>query len=190
MDTLRIRILNAGDVCVRELIAEHVAVRIPRFLRDAFLGMRVRWSDDRAWGHSFRLGDDDVRLGHRRGDHIATRPWVHGLTEGDAEEVLRLALEGTALHELGHAVLDAYSQCAGVDFESYLQGLAASFVADGPVSSYFGHGPHGSDEDALHEMYAEAFRYFVADETLERTHPTVFHAVALSVRALEADHDR
>lgn len=187
MSDLRTRILNAAPVTVEEIVSLEVAQKLEEPIRAGFLSMRVRWADNRSWGRSFKLGDQEVVLGHRRGDHVASRPWVHGLSPDEAGEFLRVQVEGTALHELGHAVLDAYQAIVGErEFGAFLHGLKESVLVEGPTSSYFGHDPNVSWNDALHEVYAEALRYALTDETLERASPLMNSAALLPLRVVTA----
>lgn len=188
--TLRQRILSAGPVKVGELLSQTTFDRLPPCIGPAFAAMKVRWDDNRAWGHSFMLGDEYLRLGHRRGDHIAMRPHVHGLTEDQAEDILRAALEGTALHELGHAVLDGYRTIYGEPaFRSFMAGLKEAVLQDGPASTYFGAEASTSWDDALHEVYAEAFRYAIVDDALAVDLPTLAAAARIPLNAVAASLD-
>lgn len=187
MKTLRERILMAGPVKVAEILDLDVLRRLPPTIGPAFAGMRIEWISSRVWGLSFQLGDEVVKLGHRRGDHIASRPWIHGLSLEEGEEFLRLSVEGTALHELGHAVLDAYKAAIGPrTYDAFLAGFKEAVLLEGPPSSYFGHEANASWEDALHEVYAEAFRYMLSDTSLAQASPLVAAAAAIPLNAVSA----
>lgn len=177
--TLRERILLADpDLKVSDIVKTPLN-RLPAKVSKTFLSMRIRWGDNRFWGTSFHLGDEFVGLGHRRGDHYATFPEIHGVSERQAEEVLRAQLEGTLLHELGHAVLDA----AGA-VDEWGPALARAALEDGAPSTYYGHGKMAV-EDQLHEMFAEAFRYWVTGHaSVERELPTWCGVVGDVVRRL------
>jgi hypothetical protein len=164
------RILDAApDIKVREVVAPARLNNLPVAVRDVFGDMKIKWAANRAWGLSFTLGQEDcVTLGHRRGDHLCTHPSLFGLTPAEAERLLCIQLEGTLLHELGHAVFDLYLQ----DHKGFKEAATAA-LADGPPSTYRGQDANGmSAEDLLHEMFAEAFRYWChADADLRAAQP-------------------
>jgi hypothetical protein len=152
------RILDAAtDITVGEVVAQPRLKRIPPHVRALFSEMLIQWAPNRAWGLSFKLGAPSVTVGHRRGDHIATYPWLHNLTPNDAERLLRLQIEGTLLHELGHAIFDQYLR----NHDDGMKRAAKAALSDGAPSSYRGQDVSGmAPEDLLHEMFAEAFRYW------------------------------
>jgi len=159
------RILDAADdVHVVEIVDGRRLRRIPPNVRRLFAPMVVKWAPNRAWGMSFQLGDPTVTVGHRRGDHVATFPWLHNLSPDDAERLLCAQIEGTLLHELGHAIFDLYLQ----DYDGYKQAAQAA-LSDGAPSSYRGQDVDGMEpEELLHEMFAEAFRYWCHDDATLR----------------------
>jgi hypothetical protein len=152
------RILDAADnIRVVEIIDAGRLKQIPPNVRRLFSQMFLAWAPNRAWGTSFQLGDDTVTVGHRRGDHIATFPWLHSFSPNDAERLLRLQIEGTLLHELGHAIFDQYLR----NHDDGMKRAAKAALSDGAPSSYRGQDVSGmAPEDLLHEMFAEAFRYW------------------------------
>ena len=168
------RILDAdADIQVKEIVDPRRLKQLPPRIRDLFGAMLVKWAPKRAWGLSFQIGDPTVIVGHRRGDHIATFPWLHDLSANEAERLLRLQIEGTLLHELGHAVFDLYLK----DHNGYAQAAQAA-LKDDPPSSYRGQDVDQMDaKELLHEMFAEAFRYWCHnDAELVATYPT-WHAL-------------
>lgn len=162
--TLRERILNAeSGIRVGEIVLPAHLRQISPHTQKSFLDMRIEWMGNRSWGESFKIGAKTVRLGHRRGDHIATYPHLYGLTAIEAEELLKRSLEGTLLHELGHALLDASPRL----FEQ--RRLLEVAQAEGSFSTYHGHDPEGMGlRDVLHEVFAEAFRYWCMDDSILR----------------------
>jgi hypothetical protein len=172
------RILDATrDIRVDEIVSHARLARIPTRVRAAFAPMLVAWAPNRAWGMSFQLGDPTVTVGHRRGDHIATFPWLHDLSPDDAERLLCAQIEGTLLHELGHAIFDLYLQ----DHDGYKQAAQAAII-DGAPSSYRGQEVDGmAPEELLHEMFAEAFRYWCHGDPTLRTNMPAWDALADAV---------
>lgn len=163
------RILDAAtDITVGEVVAQPRLKRIPPHVRALFSEMLIEWAPNRAWGLSFKLGAPSVTVGHRRGDHIATYPWLHNLTPNDAERLLCAQIEGTLLHELGHAIFDLYLEA----HNGYVLAAKAA-LTDGPPSSYRGQDVTTmAAEDLLHEMFAEAFRYWCHnDDTIKSMQP-------------------
>ena len=155
--TLSTRILDAApDIRVEEIVYPARLRQIPANVRRVFAPLYIEWAPNRAWGSSFQLGADRVTIGHRRGDHLATFPWLHDLAEKEAERLLRLQIAGTLLHELGHAIFDLYLQT-----HKGFKSAAQAAIHDGAPSTYRGQDVTGmSPEDLLHEMFAEAFRYW------------------------------
>ena len=155
---LRERILAADDsLTVGDVVDPDLLEVVPEAIAQAFADLVIAWGPDRAWGEEPILGKDtSITLGHRRGHHIAAHPeWVGYSTE-DAAEILRTEIEGTLLHELGHAI---WRIAVEAD-----KGLAAqlreAIEADGPVTDYLGHG--NAKRDAAQEQWAEAFRWWVS----------------------------
>ena len=134
------------------------------------MSMKILWDNNRSWGKSFQIGDKGVLIGHRRGDHIASYPHLHGLTDEQAGEYLRVSIEGTLLHELGHAVLD---QLRKKDKHIMRDIAKVALNAESPMSTYRGHDPEQMSAEALlHEIFAEAFRYWCHnDPTLREQFP-------------------
>lgn len=168
--SVRTRILAGDDtLTVREIVLPELMKPLPLGLRDEFGDMRIEWMPNRAWGLSFALGEERVRLGHRRGDHLAMYPRLTGYTDAEATRVLRVQIGGTLLHELGHAVLDAYLE----QHPTAMQEVMAAALKDGVFSDYRGMtGDAMPSEDAAHEMWAEAFRYLLhGDARMARTFP-------------------
>jgi hypothetical protein len=167
--TLRTRLLNSDPtLLVSDIVHAEIIARLPRRARNSFPGMHIEWLPNRIWGQNFQLGDPVVKLGHRRGDHVATHPEAHGHTIAEAQEYLRLAVEGTLLHELGHAALDgALLNPEGMQSDGRIfTTLKAVAAADKPVSSYAGQCAGGqclAGDDHLHELFAEAYRWWAAD---------------------------
>lgn len=170
--SLRKRILSAAPgIRVGEVVSVQTLRRLPPTVAHTFAAMTIEWLPNRVWGESFQLGDRVLRLGHRQGDHVAMQPGYHGIPGRVAERLLRLQVEGSALHELGHALLDA--ACArmnavGLDAQQVLSAVQA--VAQQPVrpSTYQGHsGRCKTLLDVAHEQFAEAFRWWAM-------HPTRF----------------
>ena len=160
---LRKRILDCDPTMyVRDIVSYDNISRLPDHIGEQFMSMKVLWDNNRSWGKSFNLGDKGVLIGHRRGDHIASYPHLHGLSEEDATEYLRRSIEGTLLHELGHAVLDHLrKRRKGIMKE------IGKVALDGepPISTYRGHDPEQmSGEQLIHEIFAEAFRYWCHDD--------------------------
>ena len=179
--SLRERILAADDsLLVCEIIAPERMAALGDVLSAAFAAMRVEWLDSRVWGQSFTMGDEVVYLGHRRGDHVATHPHLHGLDNETAGELLRLQLEGTLLHELGHAILDASPVRARV-----LTACGVLLRTEGAVSSYLGMtAKRGSAADVRHEAFAEAVRYWCHHDKKLRTRYPGWHTL------VDAEFDR
>ena len=143
---------------VSDLVSEGVLDRLHPGWRDLFSRMRIVWLPNRVWGLSFQFGDKVVRVGHKKGHHIAQHPEVHGISEETAETILRLEVEGTLLHELGHALFDAHRGVAPAITTAF-QGALES---NGPVSSYEGMDVNAmSADDVLHENVAEAVRWYL-----------------------------
>ena len=167
------RILQASpDLRVRDIVAQERLANLPKGLRARFEPMSIQWSDNRSWGQSFALGEHRVVLGHRRGDHYATHPHLYGVSARAAEEVLRQQVEGTLLHELGHAIFDEVLKRS----EDPLHMAREVLEAEGPLSTYQGLKVDESPDDALHEAVAEAFRYWIHnDAKLERRFPRWHH---------------
>ena len=160
--SVRERILAGDDtLTVREIVLPALMRPLPARLRDEFGDMRIEWMPNRVWGLSFELGDNRVKLGHRRGDHLATFPRLTGYSVADATNVLRVQIGGVLLHELGHAVLDAYL----AEYPTAIQDVMAAALKDGVFSDYRGMTGDGMPAaDAAHEMWAEAFRYLLHDD--------------------------
>lgn len=164
------RILAAAPgIKVAEIVDSSRMARLPSALQRFFGNMEVEWATNRAWGSSFQLGATTVTLGHRRGDHLATYPWLYDFSATDAERLLRLQLEGTLLHELGHAVFDSYLRTGAPGYRE----AAQAALTDGAPSAYRGQDVSGMDpDDVLHEMVAEAFRYWCHhDNTIQERLP-------------------
>jgi hypothetical protein len=173
---LRNAILNAEDgLLVRDIVQPAVLDRLPLRLARSFANMRIEWLPSRIWGESFQVGDRVVRLGHRRGDHVATHPHLYGLSETEAERLLLRWLEGTLLHELGHAVFDA-----ALAREDWMPKIERCLALEGPLSTYLGQEelPH---DDMLHEAFAEAFRYWCFDDLTLIRRFKAWHALVKSV---------
>ncbi len=189
--TVRDRILSADPTLrVDEIVLPNLMRPLSKGIADKFGEMTIDWQPNRAWGLSFRLGvDDKLKLGHRRGDHLATHPYLSGFSGAEAERILRIQVGGTAMHELGHALFDDYLEAEGE--RAVMRRAAMAALEDGALSDYRGMRTEGmSDEDILHEMFAEAFRYMVTgDSRIRRTFP---HWAALYddvLRHAKAQHD-
>ena len=168
---LRQRILNSDPtLCVADIVSPPVFRRLhPRWAL-SFAAMKVEWIPNRVWGLSFRWGDSAVRIGHKRGHHIAQHPEAHGISPGVAEEVIRLETEGVLLHELGHALFDVHRFA---DAE-VTRGFQTAMARHGHVSTYQGMEPTSmSADDILHENVAEAVRWTLGDRTgvFKHTYP-------------------
>lgn len=109
--------------------------------------MRIEWVPERLWGREFRFGDPYLQLGRRSGHHLFTHPTLFGVSDVQAEKLLRAEVEGTILHEIGHAVERAMTR-AGYWTAGQLHEAAEQ--SDPPS--------HYDDSDA--EVFAEAFRYW------------------------------
>lgn len=166
-------ILNSEPVFVSDLVDPRLLSRLSEDVRENFLEKTVQWENARAWGHSFSFGDKTISLGHRRGDHLSTHPHLYGLTEEQAFRILQYQLEGTLLHELGHALLDAFPS----DLFSYTMTAIPKCVRkEGALSTYKGMDPEGiSHVDVAHEQFAEAFRYWCHDNPLLRKRFPMWH---------------
>ena len=177
MRNLRQRILNgASDLRVDQIIHPDTMRRIPPPLDEQFGSMIIKWLPNRSWGQSFALpkctsegcslGDKHLLLGHRRGDHIAMHPEIHGLDEYQATEFLRRQVEGTCLHEFGHAILDKLSTQEAKPLMRRVRGSRS-------LSTYQGMGDRKmSPYDIFHEDFAEATRYYLAaPEFVSRRYP-------------------
>lgn len=188
---LRNRILDAAPgIHVAEVVHPARTDRLPPAVKAAFAGMTIQWEANRSWGKSFHIGDKTVLLGHRQGDHLTTYPHLYGITEAQAEEMLRVQIEGTLLHELGHAMLDGVLDANPGEYKRVYQEIAMAALADGAVSTYRGHEIGGkrlqplSSHDKLHEMFAEAFRYWChQDAELKRAFPNWHATVDRVVRS-------
>lgn len=171
---LRKRILDCDPTMyVGDVVAYNNIAALPKHIADSFMRMSIMWDNNRSWGKSFRLGDKGVLIGHRRGDHIASYPHLHGLTEDQAEEYLRVSIEGTLLHELGHAVLDQLR----MKDRSIMKDIAkVALSVEPPMSSYRGHDPQQMNaEDLIHEIFAECFRYWCHNDPILREQFPVWH---------------
>lgn len=170
MTTLTQRILDcADDMRVCEIVDQTRMDALPANIAALFGPMQVVWGPNRSWGLSFQIGDPCVTIGHRRGDHLATYPWLHNLSAKEAERLLCAQIEGTLLHELGHAIFDLYLKA----HDGYKQAAKAA-LKDGPPSAYRGHEIENmSANELLHEMFAESFRYWChRDDNLQAMFPT------------------
>ncbi len=155
---LRLAILDAAPgLKVKQVVQPAVLARLSPKVRRAFETKEIEWGDDRGiWGLSFSLRDSGVRIGHRKGDHIAQHPKAHGMSDQEASRILCLHIEGVLLHELGHAILDTLDQ---EDLDYFAQ-MASNWD---PVSTYEGHGDTSTAVDVFHERFADAFRWWVTN---------------------------
>lgn len=171
---LRDQVLVAGSLRVVDIINRKLIDggpdSMPMPIAACLSEMEVEWIDNRTWGLSFQFGDAAVRLGHRMGDHLATRPDIYGMSDYAAAELLRLQLEGVILHETGHAVLDKVLQGVN-DPDALWDQLIVEMHDEPPISTYTGHSANMSERDILHEIFAESFKYTVLDKQLAITHP-------------------
>lgn len=175
---LRDQILQADpNLRVRDVVSPKILARLPPNIRHLFGPMHIRWANNRSWGLSFQLGDETVTVGHRRGDHVAGLPEAHGISADVAGDYLRKQVEGTLLHELGHAVIDAAPREAVGAARQVTRGHP-------PPSTYEGHDVHAmSAFDLFHERMAEAIRWWLADPALvEARWPTWGGAARVLVR--------
>lgn len=140
---------------VDEIVSAHLLGALPRHIREPFGAMKIVWADNRSWGESFQWGSKSVTVGHRRGDHLATHPHLFQISPRDAEAILCIQIEGTILHELGHALLNA----ALTKNPNILRECVRLMKTEGTLSAYVGHDKKMSDADKAHEAFAEAFRY-------------------------------
>ena len=163
-DQIRDQILRADpSLRVRDIVSPTILARLPPSICSAFASMRVVWANNRAWGLSFSLGDASVTVGHRRGDHVSGLPEAHGISRRTASEYLRKQVEGTLLHELGHAIIDATPREAIAAAQSVTRGQP-------PPSTYEGHDVEAMSEfDLFHERMAESIRWWLAAPQLVET---------------------
>jgi len=155
---LRTRILDADDTLRVAEILQELDADVPVEIGAQFLALTVRWGDERFWGEAPKLGaESHITLGSKRGHHIAMHPDLAGWDDDDASEILRIEVEGTLLHELGHCLLDAAIES---DAE-VMRVVEAAAKAEPGVSTYAGAGER--KRDRLHEQFAEAFRWWHAD---------------------------
>ncbi len=167
---LRQRILDADPtLTVADIVSPAVLRRINARWAIPFAQMRIEWTPNRAWGLSFKIGDPIVRVGHKRGHHIAQHPDVHGISPELATEVVRLEVEGTLLHELGHALFDVHRAAD----PTVTQAFQMAMQRHGPVSSYQGMDVTSmSEDDVLHENVAEAVRWsLMGNHAFTRKYP-------------------
>ena len=153
--TLQRILLATPNMRVDEIVSASLLNALPRHIREPFAAMKVVWADNRSWGESFQWGAKSVTVGHRRGDHLATHPHLFGIDPRDAEAILCTQIEGTILHELGHALLDA----ALVKNPNIMRECVRLMKTEGTLSTYVGHDKRMSEADKAHEAFAEAFRY-------------------------------
>lgn len=192
--TLRERVLaTAPNIQVSEVLTEAACDALPDWLYNTIAPMKIVWLPSRVWGQSFKLGAATISLGHLRGDHVATRPWTCGLSEHEAESYLRAHLQGVILHEVGHALTDAFlAHLAPNERRKAWNGLRRIVSAEGPVSTYWGLDAtvwDDTDDDQLHEVLAEYFRYYFVDELMQTTHPQVSQFIQTVITFLEPDND-
>lgn len=169
------RIVNGeSDIRVCEVVSDAVRQRMAPEIARVFGHMRIEWLNNRSWGLSFAWGDDVVRVGHKRGHHIAQMPAAHGISAAIADEIVRLEVEGTLLHELGHALLDMHGL--------HMLALAQTcYDREGPCTTYEGQTPaSASIQDRLHECFAEAVRWHLMGAAFKGAYP-MWDAVAAYV---------
>lgn len=187
---LRERILTADPTLkVKDIVRPKLLSRLPKSIARQVGAMKIDWQPNRLWGISYQLGDATIRLGHKLGDHVASFPHVNGLSDAQAGEVLRIEVEGPILHETGHAVFDRAMANSG-DTRGWYMEAARAAVKDGAPSTYRGQcvGGRGdalSTDDKLHEMFAEAFRYWCHhDRQIAQAMPTWTALCSKAVAAL------
>lgn len=175
--TLSKRILAAAPgIQVWEVVSSAALLNLPLGIAMPFSRMIIEWLPNRVWGESFRLGAPVLKLGHRQGDHVAQQPELGGWPPEVAAEMLQQQIEGSALHELGHALIDfatAHAGLAGVDRREVMDRLRLAAQREAAPSTYSGHGDVTmSHDDVLHEQGAEAFRWWcVAPQAFEAQYP-------------------
>lgn len=164
------RLLSAAPgIRVNEVVDGNVLIHLPMDLAILFGQKTIKWRTDReVWGLSFDLLKDmTVELGHVRGHHIAARPEYHGVTVTFAQGIVCKELEGTLLHELGHAVLTYWKDTQPArrnTWRDFLKAFVYALEQEGCPSGY------GNDD--THEAFAEAFRWWAANPVLsERDAP-------------------
>jgi hypothetical protein len=166
--TLQRILLAAPNMRVDEIVSSNLLNALPKHIRDPFAAMKIVWADNRSWGESFQWGSKSVKVGHRRGDHLAMHPHLFGVDSKDAEAILCVQIEGTILHELGHSLLDR----ALKRDPKIMRACVSLMNTEGPMSTYVGHDKGMSEVDKAHEAFAEGFRYAVhQDRTLMKKYP-------------------
>jgi len=166
--------LTVADIVDLDLLAE-----LPEAIVEAFSPLRVVWGKNRFWGKEAFLGKEDhIELGHKRGHHVAAHPAWAGFEVEDAAEILRVELEGTLLHELGHSVL----HIAMADEPDVMVAVKQAMEQDGPVTEYYGQ----TERDVADEQFAEAFRWWVVGgESFEAENPAWTNAINDALDAAE-----
>lgn len=180
--TLLDRLLRADPgVLVKDVIDRSIARTIPATVWANFGCRPIDWRDDReVWGLSFDLlRSESVQLGHVRGHHIASRPEYVGLTPKQAEWIVRREVEGTLLHELGHAVWEfALRQLPPGEVQGVRGELRGALDEEGVPSTYA-----GDDEEAAAEM----FRWYLASpKRFRRDAPRQAAVVEWALKATDA----